>query len=211
VSPRSQRVRIGVAIALLLLAALAALLAADVLGYRSDIRRGDRQFTLDPPTASWRTHSLLPLDPAGRLLAADTDLDFRHAAQSFEAVSAAGLGVDLGLSAAETRGGVEADLATISRTGPGARTSAADNMLGILAFTDSRSAGPTAPAPVEQSVGAFQAAVRADPTNAVAKYNLELLLRRLVAKGTRRGPNGSSGGPSHGHSGASGGLAGHGY
>jgi hypothetical protein len=84
-------------------------------------------------------------------------------------------------------------------------------MLGILAFADSRPVGPSAPAPVDQSVGAFQAAVRADPTNEAAKYNLELLLRRLVAKGTRRGPNGSASGPSLGRNGASGGLPGHGY
>ena len=38
--------------------------------------------------------TLLPFDPAERLLAADTDLDFRRAAQAFEAVSAAGRGFD---------------------------------------------------------------------------------------------------------------------
>ena len=84
-------------------------------------------------------------------------------------------------------------------------------MLGILAFADSQRTGPTAPAPVEQSVADFQAAVRADPSNEVAKYNLELLLRKLAASGTRHGPNGSAGGTGHGRNGAGGGIVGRGY
>jgi hypothetical protein len=203
--------RVGLVLLLLGFVAAAALLAADVLGYRSALQRGDREFARSPSSASWQPRTLLPLDPAGRILDVGADLAFRRAAQSFEAVTATGLGFDSGVSEAATRGEVEADLAAISRTGPGARRSAADNMLGILAFTDSRQAGPSVPAPVDRSVGDFQAAVRADPSNETAKYNLERLLRALVAKGARRGSNGTAGGPSVGHRGAGGGLAGRGY
>ena len=39
----------------------------------------------------------------------------------------------------------------------------------------------------------FEAAIRRDPTNAAAKYNLELLLRRTRATATRQGPGSGSG------------------
>jgi hypothetical protein len=203
--------RSGLALGLVAFAALAALLAADLLGGRSAVRRGDRQFALSPASASWRASTVLPFDPAGRIVDSDSDLAFRRAAQAFEAVAAAGRGFDNGVSEAAARGEVEADLAASSRSGSGARVSAADNMLGILAFADSQRTGPNAPAPVEQAVGDFQAAVRADPSNDTAKDNLELLLHELVARGTRRGSNGTAGGPSHGRRGAGGGITGRGY
>ena len=202
---------VALALALLCLAALSALLAADLLGVRSSFRQGDREFAAESSSASWQLDTLLPFDPARRILAVDADLSFRRAAQSFEAVAAAGQGFDNGLSEAATRGAAEVDLGAAARGGPGARVSAADNMLGILAYSDSKQTGPTEPAPIEQSVGDFQAAIRADPSNEAAKYNLELLLRELAAHGTRHGSNGSSGGPAHGHRGASGGNMGRGY
>jgi hypothetical protein len=207
--PLSRRLALG--LVLLGLAALAALLASDVLRYQSAVRQGDREFALGPPDASWRVETLLPRTTAARILDVDADLALRDAAQRFEAVTAAGLGVDLGVSEAAERGEVEADLAAIARGGTGARVSAADNMLGILAFADSQRTGPTEPAPVEQSVSDFQAAVRADPMNETAKYNLELLLRELAAHGTRRGSGSTSGGPARGRRGAGGGIVGRGY
>jgi hypothetical protein len=203
--------RSGLALVLVALAAIAALLAADLLRVRSAVRHGDREFALGPASASWSSGTVLPFDPARRILDIDSDLAFRRAARAFEAVAAAGSGIDNGASEATARGEVEGDLAAGSRSGSAARVSAADNMLGILAFADSQRTGPNAPAPVEQSVGDFQAAVRADPSNETAKYNLELLLHELAARGSRRGSNGTAGGPSHGRRGAGGGIAGRGY
>ena len=88
------------------------------------------------------------------------------------------------------------------RSGDRRRGSEAANLLGILAFADSRPSGPTAPAPVDQSVADFQAAVRLDPGNEDAKFNLELLLRQLVAKGIRRGLRQHVGRPVEGRTGA---------
>jgi hypothetical protein len=64
---------------------------------------------------------------------------------------------------------------------------------------------------VERSVADFQSAVQLDPANDDAKYNLELLLRELLARGVRPGSNGSSTGPAKGHKGAGGGQPGRGY
>src|SRR5262249_60218181 len=93
----------ALAVLLLCVAVLAALLAADLLGYRSSIRNGDREFAADPASASWSTSTVLP---AGRILGARTDLAFRRAAQSFEAVAAAGPRVRMGVHEAQDRGAV---------------------------------------------------------------------------------------------------------
>ena len=203
--------RIAIAIGLLAAGAILAGLAADVLHWRDAIRSGDREFALRPASAMWKTNTLLPSDPARDLLGLGLPLRFRIAEQSFAAVQTAGQGYDNGLSETRTRGELEAELAQLAQSRDHLIASKADNMLGILAFADATPTGPLAAAPIDQSVADFQAAVRLDPTNVDAKFNLELLLRQLVAKGIRPGANNSAGGRANGHRGAGGGLPGSGY
>jgi hypothetical protein len=202
--------RIAAVAALVALAAILACLAADVLGWQDAMRSGDRVFARAPAGATWNRKALLPGDPARALLGLDLPLRFRSAAQRFVAVRAAGQGVDNGLSETRNRGEVEAALAQLARSRDHVLASQAENLLGILAFADSAQTGPSIPAPVDQSVADFQAAVRLDPTNADAKYNLELLLYQLSARGVRHGP-GSNAAATHGHRGAGGGVPGRGY
>ena len=94
--------------------------------------------------------------------------------------------------------------------GPNRRLdSEAENLLGILAFTDSQQHGPSAPAPVDRSVADFQAAVELDP-----QTGREVQPRAAPAgaarAGVRPGSNGASSGPAKGHQGAGGGLPGQG-
>ncbi len=202
----------GVAVVALLAAAtLLALLASDVLGWRNAMQRGDRELARNVPSAAWHASSVLPTDPARKLLGLTTALRFRAAEQDFVAVKAAGSGYDNGLSESQTRGELEAELAALARSRDHAVAAAADNLLGILAFADSTTSGPIAPAPVDQSLGDFQAAVRLDPASTDAKFNLELLLRTLLAKGVRPGSDNSTGGAANGHRGAGGGIPGRGY
>ena len=203
--------RVVLACLLLGVAVLTALLAADLVRWRDAVRNGDRQFTRSVADARWRAAGVLPGDPARTLLGLEDALAFRSAAQDFEAVKGAGKGYDNGVSEAHTRGALEARLALLARSGDRVLASRADNLLGILAFADSRRTGANAPAPVEQSLAAFQAAIRLDPSNDDAKFNLELLWRQLVAHGTRLGPSGTPGGPAVGHRGAGGGVPGRGY
>jgi len=202
--------RIAAGLVLLAAAAILALLAADVLGWRGAVRGGDRTFARTPADATWQAGTLLPGDPARALLGLDLPLRFRAAQQGFAAVQAAGQGYDNGLSEARTRGEVEAELAQLARSHDRRIASAAENLLGILAFADASRTGPNEPAPVDQSVADFQAAIRLDPENADAKLNLEELLRVLVARGVRRGP-GDNGSHTRGHRGAGGGIPGRGY
>jgi hypothetical protein len=192
-------------------AAILALLAADVLSWRDAMQRGDRAFAGSPANATWAADTVLPSDTARWLLDLDVPLRFRDAEQRYAVLSAEGRGYDNGVTASRSRGELEAVLAELGRSDDHVIASQAENLLGILAYSDSRQTGPIAAAPVDQSVAAFQAAVRLDPTNADAKVNLELLLRELVAKGVRQGPSSSSDGPSKGRRGAGGGLPGRGY
>ena len=196
---------------LLLLAVFAALLAADLRGWRTTLGSGDARFDQSPADASWSSSSILPGDPARAILGLPGELAYRRAAQAFAAVVAAGNGFDNGFSESQARGALEATLESLARGTDRVRDAQLENMLGILAFSDSQQHGPTAPAPVDRAVAGFRSAVQLDPANEDAKFNLEWLLRKLVAKGSRAGNSSGSGGPAKGHKGAGGGLPGRGY
>lgn len=203
--------RLAAALGFLALAAFAALLAHDLRTWRAGVQVGDLTFAQSPRLASWSASTLLPGDPAQSVLGLSSQLDFRAAARSFDAVVNLGNGFDNGYSEGRQRGALEAKLDRLSR-GPDTRIdSEAENLLGVLEFADSKQQGPNTPTPVDRSLASFQAAVRLDPANEDAKLNLEWLTQELVAKGTRSGSNGSSGGPGKGHRGAGGGVPGQGY
>lgn len=203
--------RVAAVVVLLIATVVAALLAADLRSWQHTVSSGDARFAQDPAAASWSASTVLPFDPALRILGLSGQLAFRRAAQSFVPVSQAGNGVDNGYTESQTRGALESVLTKLAQ-GPDRRLdSDADNLLGILSFLDTKQRGVNAPAPVDQSVADFQTAVQLDPGNEDAKFNLELLLRDLLAHGVRPGGNGSSAGPAKGHKGAGSGQPGKGY
>jgi hypothetical protein len=203
--------RIAVAGILLVLAVAAALLAADVRAWQGAVRTGDLRFSQNPGYAEWTASPLLPGDPARSLLGIGSQIAFRNAVKTFVTVAAEGQGFDNGYSESRDRAGAEAVLTTLAAGTNKQRDSEADNLLGILAYTDSKQTGPYAPSPVERSESDFRSAVSLDPTNEDAKFNLEWLMRQLVAEGSRKGANGSAGASKKGHNGAGGGVPGKGY
>jgi hypothetical protein len=203
--------RIAFAVVLIVLAVIVALLAADVRNWQTGVRTGDLRFSQNPGYAEWTSTSLLPGDPAKALLGIGNQLAFRNAVKTFVTVNAEGEGFDNGYSETRDRAAAEAVLTTLAAGSNKLRDSEADNLLGILAYTDSKQTGIYAPTPVERSVSDFQAAVALDPTNDDAKFNLEWLMHELLAHGSRSGQNGDSGSSKTGHNGAGGGTPGKGY
>ena len=190
----------------LVLAAVLALLAADVRSWRDTMRADDLRFQLSASTAAnWNTSTLLPAGVARRVLDVDDDRELRRGVAAFRAADRA-----RGFSRSRVRGAAEAALADVAASNDAsAHASQAFDLLGILAFSDSTSGRRATP--VERSLAAFDNAVRRDPGNTAAKYNLELLLRLLEAEGERRGPNTAPGPRGSGRRGAGTGTPGQGY
>ena len=141
------------------------------------------QAELAAPSATW-----LPGDPAAGLVGTDDDLALRRAERAFAAAIRPSESYDV-QGRARRRAAAEHALAEVVDAGSPAAASRAGNLLGILAAT----AGGADPAAAEQrAVGAFDAAIRGDARNDDAKFNLELLLRRIDA-GVTEAPGFGSG------------------
>jgi hypothetical protein len=203
--------RVVLAVLALVVAVLAALLASDLRSWQTTMREGDLRFTQSPTLATWKPSTVLPAGLSRGLLGLSGQIAFRRAARSFVTVSTLGEGYDNGYSEGQKRGDLEVTLTNLARSGNAVRDSAVNNMLGVLAFADSRPTGANTPAPVDRAVGDFTTAVELDPSNEYAKFNLEWLLEQLVARGQRSGNSAGTGGNGKGHQGAAGGLPGKGY
>ncbi len=206
-------VRFGAAVVCLVLAVGAALLASDVRTWERTAAAGDAALAVDPARASWRSSTLVQ-----RLLGVRDDIAARRALASFRNAASVEQRLDNATRTQALRGRAESELADIARDPNRARASQAETLLGVLVFTDlstpdnpfQSSTGP-APDQVEEAVADFQNAVRDDPSNATAKFDLELVIRTLAAQGTRVGSSQQSGAGSIGKRGAGGGVPGSGY
>lgn len=189
--------RIGAATLLAAVAVLAALLAADVRSWRSAVVQGDAVYAVAPGAATWSPSTTLG-GAAGALLASGPDVRFREALQRYALAASTPDRLDTAVELQTRRSQAENALATVSR---GRHASQADTLLGVLAFESS----------ADSAIADFTDAVRADPANAAAKFDLELLLRLTAAHGSRpgAGPAGSFG--RGGRRGAGGGVPGAGY
>jgi hypothetical protein len=186
--------RITLALAAVLLG-LASLLAAHDVSVWKDAAGGGRV------GSTW-----LPGDPAGRVLALDDDVALRRGERTFgEAFRVEGFESDL--ERARKRAEAEAALSAAIDLGSARQASRAGNLLGILAATGSAFADPVE----QQALGTFDAAIRADAENVDAKYNLELLFRRIVVVGAREGAGVGSGNRGEPRADAGAGVPGFGY
>jgi hypothetical protein len=204
-------IRIVLATVALALALVAVLVAVDVGRWRDQIERGDRALAADPRTAvHWTPATIVPFDPARRLVGLDDDIALRRAIRQFAIAIRVPRGFDNGVQRARTRALAEASLELVLLHGSPRQVAQADVLLGVLAFgTSSAPVGVTAPG--ERSVEAFAEAARLDPGNLAAKFDLELALRALAPKGTRPGSNPSAAGTGAGRHGAGAGVPGRGF
>ena len=196
-------------VVLVLVAIVLALAAHDALSWRSALSRGDQRLATAPAHARWRAATLLPGDPARALLALGDDLALRRAVRAYLVAEATPYGFDNGVNQTRVRSGAEIVLSDLAAGGSASAASQAGDLLGVLVVKAGRvTGGVTAD---DRARSAFEAAVRRDPSNTDAKYNLELLLRRTKATSTRQGPGSGSGALAHGRRGAGAGTPGRGY
>ena len=193
------------AVVLMVLAVLLALLAADVRGWQRTFASDDVR-----TNASWDASPRIPWNLAGRLLGVSDDVQARRAIRLYEQTVSTRARLDNALGVTAARAGAETELAAVAR-GRGARASQAGTLLGVLAFGDLARGGGRDPSQAESAIADFENAVRADPTDETAKFDLELVLRLLAAGGVRTGVTSGSGVGSTGRRGAGGGTPGSGY
>ncbi len=191
--------RIAVALLLAAVAISGALLARDVHAWRSSIDQGDAVFAVSPSRATWTPATTLG-GSAKALLGAGDDVQYRRALQLYVEAAKTPKRLDTAVERQSLRARAARALVKASN---GAHASQAQTLLGVLAYGDTSGA--------QAASSNFSNAVRADPSNGAAKFDLELLLRLRAARGSRSGagPGGSFG--TGGRRGAGGGVPGNGY
>jgi hypothetical protein len=201
-------VRLSLAGVFAVLAVLAALVAGDVRSWRSALAAGDAVYVASPSRATWSAHAHLG-GVSGALLGIRDDVQFRHALQGYVEAAKLHLRLDNALAVESARAGAQDALEQVSRARDPRRASQALTLLGILAYRAFASGGTQSQ--VDAAISDFTDAVRADPANEEAAYDLELLLRLTAAHGSRVEPGQGGGFGRTGHRGAGGGQPGSGY
>jgi len=173
---------VAVAIGVLLV-----LLAVDVRTWQTSVSRDDMRFRALPAHRNlWRPQTLLPGDPAGRLLGTGDTMQYRRALQLFW-FSRIGrnsqVQEDLPTLRAEAQDALSSEI-TAGKTA--AERASAANLLGVIVVTSpTASNDPNAVTKLlRRATGYFQRATALDPSNVDAEQNLELALRlRKPGKG----------------------------
>lgn len=199
---RRRVLPVALALAALVLAAGLAALGDDARRFGDAIRGDDLRFQLGPgPGGMWDASESFPFGAARRILAVDDDLAFRRAIRllrlSNPRASFVGGFEEVGL-----RSQAELALARVEQTDPDLRRSSrAAVLLGDLAFGDALGDSTQTSIFLQKGAAKFREAIRLDPTNEDAKFNLELLLRlvrssarsRVETEGGARGGGTSAG------------------
>lgn len=196
--------RIALGAVLATLAVFGALLAADVRSWPAALASGDRVYAASPSHATWTPPARLGA-LAQDLLGVRDDLRHRRALQLYRESASALQRLDNALDVQNARTLAQNAVGAAARDSPPQRASQALTLLGIIAAEG----GSTQ---ADAALSNFTDAVRTDPGNEHAKYNLELLLRLTAANNVRAGAGkGSGSGSGSGQSGAAGRPPGRGY
>jgi hypothetical protein len=202
------RVRLSVAAVLVALAVVAAVLAGDVRAWHSSLVAGDAAYASTPSRASWTADARLG-GVSEALLGIRDDVQLRDALQRYVDASKLHLRLDNALTVESARAQAQDALEQVSHARDPRRVSQVLTLLGILAYRASASGG--AQSQVDAAISDFTDAVRADPANKQAAFDLELLLRLTAARGSRVEPGQGGGFGRTGRRGAGSGQPGSGY
>lgn len=201
-------VRILLAAVLAAAAVCAVLLANDIRATRDALHDGDVVYAAQPSRASWTADTTFG-GAAASLLGDQDDVAFRQALQHYVDASKLRLRLDNAVDVEGARGRAQDILEQAARTDDPQRASQALTLLGILAYRSAASG--TTQSQVDAAIADFTDATRANPGNADAAFDLELLLRLTAAHGSRVQPGQGGGFGRVGRRGAGGGQPGSGY
>ena len=202
------RVRVSSALVLAVLAVLSALAAGDVRSVHSALAGGDAVYAASPSRASWTAPAHVG-GTAEALLGTHDEVRLREALQQYVDAASLHLRLDNAVDVESARARAQDALDRLSRDRDPRRASQALTLLGILAFEASAAGGSQSQ--VDAAISDFTDAVRDDPTNEQAAYDLELLFRLAAAYGSRVQPGPGGGFGTTGRRGAGGGQPGSGY
>ena len=154
------------------------LLAADVAATRAALSDDDVRYRTAPEQELWSADELVPGGVARRLLGIDDDLLFRRALRAVRLSHPEMPGFSDPAFVLH-RNDASAWLVDVVQGDESLeRRSAAANLLGILSFADAIADYQNRAKLLEAAGGRFRQAVSLNPTNEVAKVNLELTLSR---------------------------------
>jgi hypothetical protein len=203
---RSTRLGAGT-LACFLVAALFFLLAADASGWRTALREGDVRYQVAPEEAGlWQPDERVPFRLARRLTGVGDDVEFREGVRALRLARLED-GTVSDPELALRRNEALAKLEAIS-TGDGdrVRRSQAAGLLGVLGIARLASEAQDRVAILESAIASLHYALTLDPSNADAKFNLELALQRGRGVQITEGAGGAN--PSPGGAGSKGAGAG---
>jgi hypothetical protein len=166
------------------LALIAGLVARDAAAVQRAFDRSDVAFEAQPAAEQlWKIDTQLPL--MKRAFAVEDDLVYRRALRAF-AVDARRGANPYDFARPAFRAEAQATLGSAERSDLAAPLrSKAASLQGVLTFEEAIADPVNGPTLIRNTVGDFARAVRIDPANEEAKYNLEFLLRLMDPSAAR--------------------------
>lgn len=179
-----RRGRIVLAGVLAVVAALCAAFAHDLRSWEHTIGASEVSYAAAPAQpVHTNAPTILPSGLSGDLLSVQRDREWLEALPHFTSVyDFVNPRDSLGPALYSLIDGAEADLTTVASDPNPAGASQAYDLLGVLFFRSAYPGSGTDPGLLQEAVSNLQNAVRVDPSNEIAKENLELAMRVLVAR-----------------------------
>lgn len=179
--------RVTAALAALAVAAVLAVGAEDARRWPDSVRLDDVRSRAAPERAEWRESDWAGAEAVRSLLAIEDDLEFRRLVSAFHRQREGARGrSDDALARLQAQAQLETALRATERSAADPlRRARAANMLGVLSFEAAMSSPRGTQALLDQALGEFRNAIRIDPREEEAKYNLELVLA-LIERGDVR-------------------------
>ena len=201
--------RLALAALLLALATGAALLAGDVRSWQRTLQRGDAVYESAPGLARWNAPVRFPFGLAKSLVGVGDDLATRSAFQQYRVAATSSGHYEVTPVQAAALRHAQSSLVPVARSSDPETAAKGRTLLGLLVLGGlAQSADESR---VQAAFSDLADAVRANPDDVAAKYDLELLLRLSTQRGVRPVQPIGGGAGATGKRGGGSGIPGEGY